>query len=180
MKFIPTKLSGVFLIKLDPREDDRGHLVRTWDRKDFDDHGIIHNIAEGYTSFSMEKGTMRGLHYRLEPHADAQLVRCLRGSIFEVVVDLRRDSKTYKQWAGFTQKASHFVALFVPPSMPHGFLTLEDNTEVLNLYSKPYNPNYERGIRHNDPMFNIEWPIKITSVSEKDMRWPDFTDDLML
>lgn len=176
MKFIPTKIQGVFQIQLEPRQDERGHLVRTCDQKDFSNHGIAHEIIEGYTSFSLKKGTMRGLHYRIEPHADAQLVRCLRGSIFEVVVDLRPDSKTHKHWVGFTQKASDFRMLYVPPMLAHGYLTLEDNTEVLNLYSKPYNPNYERGIRYNDPTFNIQWPIEITSVSDKDLAWQDFQE----
>lgn len=176
MKFTHTGIGGVLLIHLDPRIDERGHLVRTWDKKDFSDHGIDHEIVEGYTAHSVKLGTMRGLHYRLEPHADAQLVRCLRGSMFEVVVDLRRDSKTYQQWLGFTQKASHFTMLYVPPMVAHGYLTLEDNTEVINLYSKPYSPPHERGIRYNDPAFGIKWPIDATSVSEKDMAWPNYQD----
>lgn len=174
MKFSPTSLPGVFLIHLEPREDERGYLVRTWDKKDFLANGIAHDIVEGYTSFSLKKGTMRGLHFRIKPHADAQLVRCLRGSMFEVVVDLRPGSKTYKQWCGFTQQASEFRMLYVPQMVAHGFLTLEDNTQVLNLYSKPYNSEYERGIRYNDPMFRIEWPIDITAASPKDLTWPDF------
>lgn len=176
MKLRKTAIDGVMLIHLEPRQDERGHLVRTWDQKNFVDHGIMHEIVEGYTSYSKEKGTMRGLHYRLEPNADAQLVRCLRGSMYEVMVDLRPDSRTYKQWLGFTQKALDFRMLYVPPMLAHGYLTLEDNTEVLNLYSKPYNPVSERGVRYNDPTFNIQWPIKITSVSEKDLGWPNFQE----
>lgn len=176
MKFSSTKLQGVFLITLVPREDERGHLVRTWDQKDFANHGINHDIVEGYTSYSVKSGTMRGLHYRVEPFADSQLVRCISGSIFEVVIDLRPDSSTYQQWVGFTQRAADFTALFVPPSIPHGFLTLEDNTEVLNLYSKPYNPQNERGVRYNDPAFGVQWPIEISSISPKDLAWPDWKE----
>lgn len=176
MQFTPTKLQGVFLIHLEPRQDERGHLVRTWDKQEFAAHGIDHKIVEGYTSFSLKRGTMRGLHYRIEPHADSQLIRCLRGSMYEVVIDLRPNSPTYKQWVGFTQKASEFTALYVPPSMPHGFLTLEDNTEVLNLYSKSYSSTHERGVRYNDPTFHIEWPIDVTSVSGKDVSWSDFEE----
>lgn len=171
MIFTPTTVSGAYLIKLEPRVDERGHLARTWSQPEFAEHGININLVQGYTSHSQYRGTLRGLHYEIEPHADTHLVRCLTGSMYEIIVDLRPASPIFRQWAGFTLKASDYTMLLVPPSVAHGILTLEDNTEIMNFYTLPYAPEFESGIRYNDPAFDITYPIPIAHISDKDAAW---------
>jgi len=174
MKFTETKIIGSYIIELEKKEDARGFLTRTWSKDEFAQNGVNVDLVQGYTSFTKKKGTMRGIHYRTAPPYVAQLTRCLTGAIYEVLVDLRPGSKTFKQWEGFEFKPDDNKMLFIPEGCAHAVLTLEDNTLYINLYSQFYNGEIESGIRYNDPAFNIKWPIDVTKVSEKDLSWEDF------
>ena len=174
MKFTETKIIGSYIIELEKKEDARGFLTRTWSKDEFAQNGVNVDLVQCYTSFTKKKGTMRGIHYRTAPPYVAQLTRCLTGAIYEVLVDLRPGSKTFKQWEGFEFKPDDNKMLFIPEGCAHAVLTLEDNTLYINLYSQFYNGEIESGIRYNDPAFNIKWPIDVTKVSEKDLSWEDF------
>ncbi|HWC29932.1 MAG TPA: dTDP-4-dehydrorhamnose 3,5-epimerase family protein [Dehalococcoidia bacterium] len=176
MKFTQTPIDGAYVIDLDKREDDRGYLERTWDRKAFEENGIHVDLVEGYVSLTRYRGTIRGLHYQVAPHAEAKLVRCLRGSYFEVIADVRPDSETYGRWFGVTVCAGEDRMVYIPPLCAHAVLTLEDRTELQNFSSVPYAPEAERGIRYDDPFFNISWPAEVRHVSSKDAAWEDFHD----
>ena len=176
MKFIETKIKGVYLIELEKKADERGFLARTWDIDAFKQNGIDFDILQGYVTSSSRKGTIRGSHFLKVP--EQKLTRVMKGSVYEVVIDVRSDSPTYKQWEAFTLKDSDYKMLFVGPGFAHAILTLEDNTELMSLYSPAYIPGNEGGIRFNDPSFNIQWPIKVEHVSEKDLAWEDFSTSL--
>ena len=163
---------GVYIIELDKKKDDRGFLARTWDSNDFAKNGIDFNILEGYVTLSLKKGIMRGFHYLKVP--EKKLTRVTKGSVYEVVIDVREDSKTFGEWEAFTFKDSDYKMLYIEPGFAHAILTLEDNTELSSLYSPAYVAGNEAGIRYNDPAFNIKWPIKVEHVSEKDMSWENF------
>ncbi len=177
MNFKETKIKDVYLIELQKREDERGFLTRIFGAKEFEDLNIPHNINQGYISHTNNKGTIRGLHYQIAPTEMTQLTRVLKGAIYEVVIDLRPDSPTYLKWLGFEIKASDFKSLYIPENIAHGILILENDTEFMNLYSKPFTPECEMGIRYNDPLFNISWPIPIEHVSDKDKSWPNFKNE---
>lgn len=176
MKFTKTAIEGVYLVELEKREDERGYLSRTWDLRAFEEHGICLDLVEGYVSQTRNRGTIRGLHYQAGEFAEAKLVRCTRGSFFEVVADVRKDSPTFGEWLGLSLAAAENKMLYVPPLCAHGVLVLEDNTELMSFASRPYAPECERGVRYDDPFFRIEWPIPVTSVSSKDSNWEDFHD----
>lgn len=173
MIFIPTPIAGAYLIELEPKVDERGYLMRMWCKQDFVDHGITLDLVQGYVSFSKNTGTMRGLHYSVAPYGEAKLVRCTRGSVYEVMADVRPDSSSYGKWEGYTLKAADNTMLLVPAYVAHGILTLEDNTEIMNLYDRAYRPGVERGIRYNDPAFSIQYPISVVYVSSKDLAWEE-------
>ena len=174
MIFKETKLKGAFIVEPEKREDGRGFLTRTWCKEEFGLNGIDMDLIQGYISHTNKKGTMRGIHYQVKPKAEAKLTRCIKGSIFEVIIDLRKDSPTYKQWEGFALNASDNKILFVPEDFAHAILVLEDDTDFINISSEKFSSEFEGGIKYNDPVFNIKWPIPITSVSDKDLSWPDF------
>ena len=172
MKFIETKIKGVYLIELERIEDERGFLARTWDLEGFKQNGIDFNILQGYITHSVSKGTMRGVHYLKVP--EQKLTKVIKGSVYEVVIDLRPSSETFKQWQAFTLKDTDYKMLYVCPGIAHGILTLSDNTELMSLYSPAYVTVDESGIRYNDPAFDIDWPIEVNHVSKKDLSWGDF------
>lgn len=172
MKFIETKMKGVFLIELEKKEDERGFLARTFDVDEFKEKGIDFNPLQGYVTRSVKKGTMRGFHYLKVP--EQKLTRVTKGSVYEVVIDIRRDSQTFKQWEAFTLKDTDYKMLYVGRGIAHAILTLEDSTELMSLYSPLYASGNEGGIRYNDPAFNIDWPIEVRHVSKKDLSWEDF------
>ena len=172
MIFKKTKLPGVYIIELEKREDNRGFLARMWDKNEFAKQGIGMDLVQGYVTVSKKKGTMRGFHYLTV--AEQKLTRVIRGSVYEVVVDTRPDSKTFRQWQAFTLKDTNYKMLYVGPGIAHAILTLEDNTELMSLYVPSYAPGNEKGIRYNDPAFNIKWPIGIKAVSPKDLSWENF------
>lgn len=173
MIFTPSKLAGVYVIDLEKREDSRGYFARAWCRKEFTEHGLP-DFVQTNMSMCRQKGTVRGLHYQLPPHGEAKFMRCIAGAIFDVVCDIRPDSPTYRQWIGVELTAQNRKAVFIPEGLPHAYQALTDDAEVIYSSSCYYTPGAERGLRWNDPAFNIEWPIREAIVSDKDAKWADF------
>jgi len=174
MKFSETKISGVFEISFEPIHDDRGFFARSWCQDEFASHGLNSHLVQCDISGSRRKGTLRGLHYQLEPFAESKLIRCTRGSIYDVALDLRTSSPTYKSWTSLILSAANHLMLYVPEGCAHGFLTLEDGCEVFYQMSQFYHPEVARGVRWNDPAFGIDWPGKVEVISARDASYPDF------
>lgn len=175
MIFKETKLKGAFTIDLERIEDNRGFFARAWCKREFEAHGLNSRLVQCNLSFNRFRDTIRGMHYQGSPHEEAKLVRCIRGAIFDVIIDLRRESATYLQWIGVELTAENRKMLYVPENFAHGYQTLEDNSEVLYQVSQFYSPGAERGVRWDDPTFAIEWPEKGNiEISEKDKNWPDY------
>ena len=176
MKFTETKLKGAFVVEIEKLADDRGFFARSWCRKEFEAQGLTSRVVQSNVSFNRKKGTLRGLHYQIAPRQECKLIRCTRGAIYDVIIDLRAESPTYKQWVGVDLTADNYRMLFVPEDFAHGFITLTDNTEITYQVSQFYTPGAEKGIRFNDPAFNIQWPLDVLVISDKDRGWPDFVD----
>lgn len=174
MIFHETKLPGVFEVHLEPKTDERGFFARTWCQKEFADQGLNTCLAQCSVSFNTRKGTLRGMHYQEAPYAECKLVRCTQGAIYDVVVDLRPDSATFKQWIAVLLTAENRSMVYVPEGCGHGFLTLEDDTEIFYQISQFYNADSARGVRWDDPAFQIAWPEKVEVISERDRTYPDF------
>lgn len=175
MIFTETSLSGAFIVDLDPREDERGFFARAWCRDEFAAQGLAIDLAQANLSFSRKRGTIRGLHYQVAPHGEAKSIRCIRGAIYDVAVDLRPESPTYEQWVGVELTSENRRMLYIPQGCAHGYQTLEDDSEALYHVSEAYAPEAERGVRWNDPAFGIAWPETAGAlVSPKDAAWPDF------
>ncbi len=174
MIFTETKLKGAFLIEVQKFEDDRGFFGRTFCQKEFQKYGLNPNVSQANVSYNKKKGTLRGMHYQASPYEEVKLVRCTRGSICDVIIDMRPDSTTYKQWTYAELRADNYQMLYVPEGFAHGFQTLEDDTEVIYQVTQFYTPGSERGIRYDDPVFNIAWPLAAQVISEKDRNWPDY------
>lgn len=174
MKFIETDLSGVYIIELEAIEDERGFFARTFCRDEFAAKGLKSDIAQCSISYNARRSTLRGMHYQVDPAAETKIVQCMRGACFDVIVDLRPDSKTYCQWLGLELKAASRQLLYIPEGFAHGFQTLEDETVVYYQISTPYAPQHARGVRWDDPAFAIKWPFKEPILSEKDKFWPDY------
>lgn len=177
MQFIETPLEGAYLIDLTKRADERGFFARLFCKDEFEKKGLSANFIQANNSFSTFKGTLRGIHYQVDPKAEDKLVRCIRGSLYDVIVDLRKESKTYLKWFGAELNAENRRMMYVPKGFGHAFLTLEDNTEALYMVTEKYSPEHERGLLWNDPSFNIEWPISPTVISEKDQNHKIFNQD---
>jgi dTDP-4-dehydrorhamnose 3,5-epimerase len=174
MIFTTTPLEGAHLIELDKRGDDRGFFARAFCVNEFDAHGLDRNVVQINNSLSAERGTLRGMHYQLAPQTETKIVRCIRGSLWDVILDLRHGSRTFGQFYGAELSAANRKMMYVPKGFAHGFLTLEDNTEVFYLVTAFYAPELERGIRWNDPRFRITWPFHPVVISDKDRSHPDF------
>ena len=174
MIFTETKLKGAFIIEVEKKEDERGFFGRSWCAKEMKDHGLNVNIRQANISLNKAKGTLRGMHFQIAPHQEAKLVRCSRGSIYDVIIDLREDSSTFKQWIGVELTQDNYKMLYVPEDFAHGFITLEDNCEISYLMSEFYVPGAGATIRWNDPLFKIDWPMEPVVISEKDKTQPDF------
>jgi dTDP-4-dehydrorhamnose 3,5-epimerase len=173
MIFNPTTIPDVMIVELEKCEDARGYFARAWCEREFTEHGLP-RFVQTNMSMSRQKGAIRGLHYQLAPHGEAKYIRCIRGAIFDVVVDIRPDSPTFKQWFGIELTAENRKAVFVPEGLPHAYQALADDAEVIYSSSCAYTPGAERGVRWNDPAFKIDWPIKQAIVSEKDSNWPNY------
>lgn len=174
MIFSETKLKGAYIIEIEKREDNRGFFARTWCQREFVLHNLNPCVVQSNTSFNIRKGTLRGLHYQAAPHAETKLIRCVKGSIYDVIVDLRPDSPAYTQYISAELTAENYRMLYVPAYFAHGFMTLKDNTEVVYQVSEFYSPESERGIRWNDPSFQIKWPSAVKVISDKDASWSDY------
>ncbi len=177
MNFLETHLPGVFIVELDKIGDERGFFARAWCRREFQAHGLDGSIAQLNLSHNARRGTVRGMHYQVQPHAEAKVVRCIRGAIYDVVVDLRTDSVTYRKWLAVELSAGNRRMLHVPEGCGHGFQTLEDGTELLYQVTEFFAPGAERGVRYDDPAFQIDWPLPVTAISDKDASWPDFVPE---
>jgi len=174
MRFCQTKVDGAFLIEPEPIADERGFFARTWCREEFADHGLTAELAQANISFNHRKGTLRGLHYQAAPHAEAKLVRVTRGAIWDLALDLRRDSPSYLAWFGAELSDANRHMVYVPEGCAHGFLTLTDDAEVAYQMSAPYAPEAARGVRFDDHAFGIEWPGEVVVINERDRTYPDF------
>ena len=172
MIFKETRLKGAFSISLQKVEDDRGFFARIWCHDEFTSNGLNARLVQASLSFNKLKGTLRGMHYQLAPHAETKLVRCTRGAIYDVIVDLRQDSPTYLEWLGVELTADNHDMLYVPEGFAHGFQTLEDGAEVTYHVTEFYTPGAEGGLRYNDPAVGIVWPLPVEVVSAKDAGWP--------
>lgn len=174
MIFKETKLKGAYVIELEPLKDERGYFARGFCQKEFEEHGINVRIVQCNISFNEKKGTLRGMHYQAVPHEEAKIVSCINGAIYDVIIDLRRDSATYCQWIAVELSSDNFKMLYVPVGFAHGFQSLEDNTVVFYQMSEFYHPECASGVKWDDPAFGVKWPINIYIISAKDRQFPDF------
>jgi len=174
MIFRETKLPGVFEIQLQTMADERGYFARTWCRDEFQAHGLSGTLVQCSLSFNKKKGTLRGMHYQDAPHSENKVVGCNRGEIYDVVVDLRPGSPAFKNWIAIVLTAEKRNMVYVPEGCAHGFLTLADNCEVSYQMSEFFHAESARGIRWNDPAFQIQWPAEVEVISERDRAYPDF------
>jgi len=172
--FTETSLEGAFVIEPERREDARGFFARTWCAREFETRGLMTRIAQCSTSFNKKKGTLRGMHYQVPPFAETKIVRCIRGSMYDVIVDLRSSSHTFMKHVGAVLTADNGKMLYVPPGFAHGFQTLEDDTEVLYQISEFHSPGHARGVRWDDPAFGIRWPDDERTMVDRDRIYPDF------
>jgi dTDP-4-dehydrorhamnose 3,5-epimerase len=176
MKFIETKLKDAYIIEIEPISDDRGFFARSWCQQEFSDRGLNPNLVQCNISFNLKKGTLRGMHYQAKPHEEAKLVRCIRGAIYDVIIDIRPDSSTFKDWLSVDLNADNRKMLYIPEGFAHGFQTLDDNSEVFYQMSNFYHPESARGIRWNDPEFQLEWQIESKIISERDLSYKFWQD----
>ena len=174
MKFSPTALVGAYVIDIEPVADERGFFVRSWCREEFARRGLNPDLAQCSISFNKKRGTLRGMHYQAKPHEETKVVRCTRGAIYDVILDLRPESSTFRKWIAVELSADNRRMLYIPAGLAHGFQSLTDDTEVFYQISTPYHPESARGARWNDPAFGIEWPVAERVISDKDRQYPDF------
>ena len=176
MKFTKTDLEGVCLIDLDKKEDERGFFARSFCKQEWDKHGLISSFPQMNTSFNKKAGTIRGMHFRYLPYAEVKMVRCFSGAISDVILDVRPDSPTFGKHIQIELSSENRTLLYIPAGFAHGFQTLTNNVELLYWHSEFYNPLYETGVRFDDPILGIQWPLTSTVVSEKDNQLPFFND----
>lgn len=177
MLFTPTHINGVFILEPELKSDQRGFFARAFCGREFEAHGLKPFVAQANLSFNYKAGTLRGMHFQIPPAAETKLVRCIRGAIYDVIIDLRPDSPTYLQHVGVELTADNRRALYVPELFAHGYQTLTDDAEVMYQVGEFYTPGYERGLRYNDPLLKIEWPREVVEISDKDASWPLLTPD---
>jgi dTDP-4-dehydrorhamnose 3,5-epimerase len=175
MIFTETKLKGAYVIDINMFEDERGFFARSWCKREFEEHGLNPQLVQCNISFNARKGTLRGMHYQAKPYEEAKLIRCTMGSLYDFIVDIRPDSPSFKQHIGVVLTPSNHKMLYVPEGFAHGFLTLEDNTEVFYQMSEFFAPDHARGFRWNDPSFVIGLPADVQVISERDKNYPDFS-----
>jgi dTDP-4-dehydrorhamnose 3,5-epimerase len=173
MEFLKTGLQDAVLIDLRKFEDSRGFFARTFCAEEFGKQGLVTRFPQSNYSYNALKGTLRGMHYQKAPHGEVKLVRVVQGAILDVIIDLRPSSATYLKWEGFELTAENARTLYVPVGFAHGFQTLADETHVTYQVSHPYTPGAEGGLRYDDPVFGIDWPLPVRSISDKDAAWPD-------
>jgi len=174
MIFTETRLKGAFVIELEKVQDERGFFARTWCQLEFGKHGLNPRLAQCSVSFNHRRGTLRGMHYQITPHQETKVVRCTKGAIYDVIIDLRPDSPTFTQWVALELTSENRQMIYVPEGFAHGFQTLADNTEVFYQISEFFVPEHARGVRWNDPTFAIHWPQDHCTLSDRDKTYPDF------
>lgn len=174
MHFIPTPLQGAFIIRPQTLRDERGFFERTWCQAEFTNEGLSPVMVQASLAFNYRKGTLRGMHFQNAPYSEAKLVRCTRGSIFDVIIDLRDRSRTFAQWFGIELTATERNAIYIPEGFAHGYLTLEDDTETTYQMSTSFRADYSAGVRWNDPIFGIKWPQKVEHISERDRSYSNY------
>jgi dTDP-4-dehydrorhamnose 3,5-epimerase len=172
MHFKDTDVAGAKVIDPSPHQDDRGRFMRAWCTREFAEHGVNFLPVQANMGFSVRKGTVRGMHFQQAPALEAKLVRCTRGSMFDVALDVRPESPSYGKWYGAELSAENGRMLYVPEGCAHGYQTLEERTEMYYMTSEFYTPSAARGVRFDDPAFGIRWPLSVTVVSEQDRNWP--------
>lgn len=173
MIFKETALKGVYIIEIEAIKDERGFFARSFCRKEFEKYGLNSNIVQCNISYNKKKGTLRGMHYQVKPHEEAKIVSCVKGSIYDVIIDLQPDSPTCYQWFAVELSAENYKMLYIPEGFAHGFQTLEDNTVVYYQMSEFYHPECAAGVRWDDPAFNIEWPDDERIIAVKDLQYPE-------
>ncbi|MGB8887744.1 MAG: dTDP-4-dehydrorhamnose 3,5-epimerase [Candidatus Korobacteraceae bacterium] len=174
MIFQDSKIRGAFEIHVEAKPDERGFFARTWCQEEFEKSGLNPRLVQCSVSFNIRKGTLRGMHYQTPPYAEAKLVRCTQGAIYDVVIDLRADSATFRKWMAVELTAEKRNMIYVPEGCAHGFLTMADKSEAFYQMSEIYNPESARGVRWDDPAFQIAWPAEVEVISERDRTYPDF------
>jgi dTDP-4-dehydrorhamnose 3,5-epimerase len=177
VKIIATPIQNLFVIELEPFEDKRGKFVRIFCQRELQKAGLIEHISQINCSLTRTKGCVRGMHFQYPPKAEIKIVRCLRGAIFDVAIDLRKDSPTFLQWYGETLTGNSMKMMYIPPGFAHGFQALEGSSEVLYLHTEYYSPGHEDGVRYDDPLVGIRWPCQVTDVSDRDRNHPPLTAD---
>jgi len=179
MIFAATQLEGAWLIDIEPREDERGFFARTWCQQELAGQGLDIEIAQESLSFNRRRGTVRGLHFQRSPHEETKIVRCTRGAIFDVIVDLKPRSPNYLRWQGFELTAENRRAIYIPKGFAHGFQTLTDDAEIAYQISAFYAPEAAGGYRYDDAAFDVAWPLPVTVISGRDLSWPVFQSDAL-
>lgn len=174
MRFTQTDLSGAYVVELEPIEDERGFFARTFCAQEFAARGLETHFLQCSLSFNLHRGILRGMHFQAPPHEEAKLVRCVRGRVYDVLLDLRPDSPTYRRWTAVELDSANRRSIYIPRGFAHGFQTLEDQTEIFYEISEPYHPDCARGVRWNDPAFGMHWPVPDPILSAKDRAYPDF------
>ena len=177
MIFSETKLSGAYIIEIEKNEDERGFFARTWDKEEFSQMGLDSELVQFSISQNKKKGTIRGMHFQTKPYEESKIVRCTRGRMFDAIIDLRPNSKTFKEWFSIELSSDNYTMLYIPKGFAHGFQTLEDNTEISYQISQFYHPEYSKGVRWNDEVFRIRWPLKVSLISEKDSTYTPFENN---
>lgn len=173
MKFNKTKIKGLFVAKLIPSKDNRGFFTRSYCKKELKNTGIIKSIKQANHSMTSKIGSIRGMHYQNPPYAENKIIRCIAGEIFDVVIDLRKNSETFLQWHGEYLKSNDFKMMIIPEGFAHGFQVIKKNSEIIYLSTESYNPQAESGILFNDKSINIKWPLKVTDISERDKKFSE-------
>jgi len=175
VKFLETPLKGACIVEIEQIEDSRGLFARSWCKREFESHSLNPELVQCNISFNIKKGILRGMHYQIKPFEEAKLVRCTKGAIYDVIIDLRSESPTFKDWFAVELTDKNRKMLYIPERFAHGFQTLKDNTEVFYQMYEYYSPEHSRGIRWNDPFFSIQWPEDKRIISKRDQQYPDFS-----
>jgi len=174
MEFVEINLKGAYAIRFKKIEDERGYFTRAWCKDEFLKHGLNPGQTQLNTAYSLRRGTVRGMHFQLPPDAEAKFIRCTRGAIYDVIIDLRAGSPTLGQWYGAELTSENGLMLYAPEGFAHGYQTLQDDSEMYYMTTAPYSPASARGVRHDDPAFGVEWPLPVSSISAADQKWPHY------
>ena len=180
MIFTKIDLEDAYIVEIEKKEDHRGFFARSWDTEEFKKHNLNHKLVQCNISVTKKAGTLRGMHYQTKPYEESKLIRCTKGEIYDVIIDLRPNSKTFKKWFGIMLSEKNYKMIYVPEGFAHGFQSMADNSEIIYQVSEFYTPGHELGIHWNDSTFNIKWPIKEKIITEKDNSWKPFDEGVLI